>query len=372
VPILWPLIFGTGHEIAFAHTSFKWTNLASHNAGVTVAVIGISNHASNERQLYSVVDDGTVIAKEVAHINAYLVPGPSVIVESVSRAPVTKASMLWGNKPSDGGNLILSVSETNEAIKREPFISKFIFDFVGSQEFVRGIVRNCIWIEDAETDEALSSTFIAERVSAVRKMRLASAAISTQAYADRSYRFRQIQGHSKNHCIVIPKVTSETRPYLPVGLLTLRSIVSDNAFALYDAPLWNMALIASRLHLVWIATVCGKLKTDFRYSNTLGWNTFPVPTLTEKNKADLTRCAQDILLVREAHFPATIAELYDPVKMPADLREAHERNDEVLERIYIGRRFRNDTERLEKLFELYIKMTAGQGTAKKRKAGASA
>ena len=123
-----------------------------------------------------------------------------------------------------------------------------------------------------------------------------------------------------------------------------------------------MALIASRLHLVWIATVCGKLKTDFRYSNTLGWNTFPVPTLTEKNKADLTRCAEDILLAREAHFPATIADLYDPDNMPADLREAHERNDEVLERIYIGRRFRNDTERLEKLFELYTKMTASPGS----------
>jgi hypothetical protein len=131
-----------------------------------------------------------------------------------------------------------------------------------------------------------------------------------------------------------------------------------------------MALIASRLHLVWIATVCGKLKTDFRYSNTLGWNTFPVPLLTDKNKADLTRCAEDILLAREAHFPATIADLYAPEAMPADLRTAHERNDEVLERIYIGRRFRNDTERLEKLFELYTCMTAKQaGTKKTKKAG---
>jgi hypothetical protein len=148
-------------------------------------------------------------------------------------------------------------------------------------------------------------------------------------------------------------------------VLSSYSIVSDNAFALYDAPLWNMALIASRLHLVWIATVCGKLETRYRYSNTLGWNTFPVPTLSEKNKADLTRCAEDILLAREAHFPATIAELYDPDKMPADLRAAHERNDEVLERIYIGRRFRNDTERLEKLFEMYTKMTAAGGRPKK-------
>ena len=118
-----------------------------------------------------------------------------------------------------------------------------------------------------------------------------------------------------------------------------------------------MALIASRLHLVWIGTVCGKLKTDFRYSNTLGWNTFPVPKLTERNKADLTACAEDILLTREAHFPATIADLYDPEKMPENLRAAHDRNDEVLERIYIGRRFKNDTERLEKLFDLYTQMT---------------
>lgn len=358
VPILWPLIFGAGHEIIFAHTSFKWANLASHSAGVTVAIVGISNHAGKVRRLYSVLDDGTVGVRDVVYINAYLAPGPNVIVESVSRPATIKASMVWGNKPSDGGNLILDASEANDAIRSEPFLSKFIFNFVGSQEFVRGVVRNCIWIEDAEVNEALSSNFVADRVSAVRAMRLASAAASTQAYAEKSYRFRQIQGRSTEYSIVVPKVTSETRPYLPVGLLSSRSIVSDNAFALYDAPLWNMALIASRIHLVWIATVCGKLKTDFRYSNTLGWNTFPVPTLTEKNKADLTRCAEDILLAREAHFPATIADLYDPEAMPADLREAHERNDEVLERIYIGRRFRNDTERLEKLFDLYTRMTA--------------
>ena len=121
-----------------------------------------------------------------------------------------------------------------------------------------------------------------------------------------------------------------------------------------------MALIASRLHLVWIATVCGKMKTDFRYSNTLGWNTFPVPKLTEQNKVDLTRCAEGILLAREAHFPATIADLHDPETMPENLRHAHERNDEVLERIYIGRRFRNDTERFEKLFELYTRMTSAK------------
>ncbi len=137
--------------------------------------------------------------------------------------------------------------------------------------------------------------------------------------------------------------------------------VTFKCYALYDAPLWNMAIVASRLHIAWIGAVCGRMRTDFSYSNTLGWNTFPVPTLTEKNKADLTRRAEDILLAREAHFPATIADLYDPETMPDDLRAAHERNDEVLERIYIGRRFKNDTERLEKLFDLYTKMIEADG-----------
>jgi len=146
-----------------------------------------------------------------------------------------------------------------------------------------------------------------------------------------------------------------------------RAIIGHKCYAIYDAPMWNMALIASRLHWVWIGTVCARLRTDFSYSNTLGWNTFPVPTLTSSNKADLSRCAADILLAREAYFPATIADLYDPDRMPDDLRGAHERNDETLERIYIGRRFRNDTERLEKLFELYARMTAAKPATRPKK-----
>jgi hypothetical protein len=171
----------------------------------------------------------------------------------------------------------------------------------------------------------------------------------------------------KKNTLIIPIRSSESRPYLPVGLLDNSSTTTNLAYAIYDGPLFNLAVIASRIHLVWIAAVCGKLETRFSYSNKMGWNTFPVPTLTDKNKADLTRCAEDILLAREVHYPATIADLYDPETMPANLREAHERNDETLERIYIGRRFRNDTERLEKLFELYTKMTAAKPATKNKK-----
>jgi hypothetical protein len=198
---------------------------------------------------------------------------------------------------------------------------------------------------------------LAKRIEKVREYRSSKIKdAQAQKLTDEPFKFRD-QHTAKQSQLVVPIVSSENRDYLPVGAVNAEAVVHNKAFALYDAPLWNMALIASRIHWVWIGTVCVRMRTDFSYSNTLGWNTFPVPKLTEKNKADLTRCAEDILLAREAHFPATIADLYKPDAMPQNLRDAHEANDEVLERIYIGRRFKNDTERLEKLFDMYTKMT---------------
>jgi hypothetical protein len=194
-------------------------------------------------------------------------------------------------------------------------------------------------------------------------MRLASTDKGASALAARAHQMREMN-IGRNHTIGIAAISSENRPYLPCGLLSSKQAVTNKMYALYDAPLWNMALVASRLHWVWIGTVCVRLEMRFSYSNTLGWNTFPVPLLTDQNKVELTICAENILLAREAHFPATIADLYDPETMPENLRHAHERNDEVLERIYIGRRFKNDTERLEKLFDLYTKMTAVATKAK--------
>lgn len=268
--------------------------------------------------------------------------------------------------PRDGGNLLMNLTDRQNILESAPEAAEFIANYLGSEELINGQQRFCLWVDDAREAEARSIPQLAARFVGVANARERSPAAATRAWASRSHRFVQVPGVGRTSTIAIAGVSSETREYLPVGLLGPRSVVSNLAFAIYDAPRWNIALIASRLHLVWISTVCGKLETRYRYSNTLGWNTFPVPTLTEKNKADLTRSAEDILLAREAHFPATIGDLYDPDNMPADLRDAHERNDEVLERIYIGRRFKNDTERLEKLFELYTKMSASQGTSKKK------
>ena len=273
--------------------------------------------------------------------------------------------MEFGNKPSDGGHLLLQPNELASLDLASAEQNTFVRRIYGSDDFINGGSRLCIWIEDRNLEQARSIASLNARIEAVRQVRLASRDKGANALAKRAHQLKLMR-IGQQSTIVVPGVSSERRPYLPAGLVDHRTTLTNLAFGLYDAPLWNMALIASRLHLVWIATVCGKLKTDFRYSNTLGWNTFPVPTLTEKNKADLTRCAEEILLAREAHFPATIADLYDPEKMPADLHEAHERNDEVLERIYIGRRFRNDTERLEKLFELHTAMCRDKESPRKR------
>ncbi|MFC3706271.1 class I SAM-dependent DNA methyltransferase [Devosia honganensis] len=368
VPILWPLIFATGHEIAFAHTSFKWANLASHKAGVTVVIVGISNHAEKIRQLFSIADNDASIVKEAENINAYLVPGQNVVVDKLSRPMTDVADMDFGSKPVDGGNLFLNFTEKHALVQRSPAAAQFIHEFSNSEEFINGKQRFCLWIGEDEVADAREIDEIARRLDAVAEMRLASPKLQTQQSASTPHRFGEVRHRKSHYTIVIPRVSSENRDFLPVGLVSGGTIVGDRNFALYDAPLWNLALIASRLHWVWIGTVCVRMRTDFSYSNTLGWNTFPVPTLTEKQKADLTRCAEDILLAREHYFPATIADMYDPERMDKEfplVREAHERNDDTLERIYIGRRFRNDTERLEKLFELYTKMTSSSATTRK-------
>lgn len=346
---VWPIISSDGVEIQFAHRSFKWANLAKYSAGVTVIIIGLGWRSSKPKKLY---ENGSVRVCKV--IGPYLLPERIEVVQKSAKPLGEKAQMLFGNMPRDGGNLFLDKTE-EEALAKDEYINKFVKKFVGSDELIKGKIRYCLWIADHESETAKSNKIISKKLDLVSETRAQSRAHSTRSFASKAYKFVQIAGTAKKSAVVVPRVSSENRQYLPVDLLTDEYIIGDRNFALYDAPLWNMALIASRLHWVWIGTVCVRLEMRFSYSNTLGWNTFPIPKLTEKNKSDLTTCAQNILLAREAHFPATIADLYDRNEMPDNLRAAHNQNDEVLERIYIGRRFRNDTERLEKLFDMYVK-----------------
>lgn len=365
VGMLWPLIFSEGNVINFAHKSFLWSNLASNKAAVTCIIVGLSTNRPPLSKLFS----GDIV-QDVPVVGPYLVSGSQNIVVKRNVPLHSLSRMDYGNKPTDGGNLILSPEERAILLSEAPESQEWIREYIGSQEFIRGTRRYCLWIEDDQLVAARAIPSINRRIENVRQLRSESRGQQANQNAGTSHRF-VFSPHTNGISIVVPRHFSERREYVTAGLLNGEvQVIADSASAIYDANLVDFSVISSKLHMVWVDTVAGRIKTDYRYSSTLVWNTFPAPPLTEKNKADLTRCAEDILLAREAHFPATISEIYDPEAMPDDLRAAHDRNDEVLERIYIGRRFKNDTERLEKLFELYTKMSATQGT--RLKAGARA
>lgn len=352
VSLLWPAILSNDIEITFARPSFPWSNLASKKAVVTVSIVGLGRKSSRSKLVFT---EDTV--KEATFIGPYLVPDQHVIVSPSSRPLSPISAMANGSMPNDGGGLILKPDEAHALTEAHPRAATYVRKLLGSDETIHGQHRYCLWIPTELLSDALLIDPIRRRVEVVRKHRLESDRETTNELAATPHLFGEIR-HTGEPALVIPRHSAEDRPYLPFNWLDGRTVIGDSAISLPNYKMHEVALYASRMHLVWIATVCGKIEVRFRYSNTLGWNTFPVPTLTAQNKADLTRCAENILLAREAHFPATIADLYDPDAMPENLRQAHEHNDEVLERIYIGRRFKNDTERLEKLFDLYTKMTA--------------
>ena len=357
VPITWSLLFKFGCRIRFAHTSFIWKNLAVNKAGVTVIIVGVDFDIDGNRFIFS--DDSK---KTVSQINPYLTDHRIDIIPASKKPIFTDIGMDYGVYYSKSAGLILSSDERHDMITNG-VPDRFIKKFIGSTEFINGKERYCLWLSDDDVIEANKIEEVSKRIQSVKIDRLETSDEAVNKLAAKPHQFRERKGDNPRK-IFIPIVSSENREYFPVGLADETIIPTNKAFFISNAPNWALAILASRTHLVWIATICGRLRSDYSYSNILGWNTFPVPPLTEKNKADLTRCAEDILLAREAHFPATIADLYEVKdgvsRMPENLRHAHYRNDEVLERIYIGRRFKNDTERLEKLFDLYTKMTAEQ------------
>lgn len=361
---LWSRLYAAGCHIIFAHQGFKWRNNASSNAVVQCVIIGVGLRKPMRCALY---EDGT--KREVDSISPYLIAGPELYVQTRDELLCEELKpMVSGSMARDDGNLILSLDEARELTQAHPSATSLLRTLIGSQELLHYRNRKCLWIEDELLSLAESIPSVAQRIENVRAFRRNSSAKTTQGYATIAHKFAQ-RAHKGGVSIGIGRHSSETREYLPVDIFDADNVISDAALAICNPSIWELSILLSKLHLIWIATVCGKLESRLRYASTLGWNTFPVPKLTEKNKLDLTRCAENILLARESNFPATIADLYEQNNMPTDLRQAHERNDEVLERIYIGRRFRNDTERLERLFELYAKMSAGVGAPRTERWG---
>ena len=344
----WRLLFEDGLKFNFAVRSFKWKNLAANDAGVIVVCIGAGTPTAN----VEIYDEDKKISTK--NINAYLMAADDYWITPSSTPISDIQTMQKGNYYGMSEYLIFDSVRAAEYLK-DGLDASYIKKFYGSSEVIKARPRACFWFPEEPSAKVLSIADIKKRINQVESARQNSKDAVSNGMVKRPHQFREMRS-CKSSFLAIPVVSSENRSYLPVDLLDNQSVISNKCFALYDAPLWSMAIIASRLHWAWIGTVCVRLGMSFSYSNTLGWNTFPVPLLTEKNKADLTKCAEDILLARESHFPSSIADLYEQELMPRNLRDAHDHNDEVLERIYIGRRFKNDTERLEKLFELYAKM----------------
>ena len=361
VPNFWPFVISRGSVIDFCYEPFKWSNNASNNAGVYCTIIGLSKKSA--RKIKCIYFEGG--RREVSHISPYLIAGDDTIVEGQS-APISNLSKInTGNQSADGGHLYLTNDERLEIIRQYPSATSLIRRVSGTAELFDGQVRWCLWIDDSEIGLAMSIEPIRKRIEKVREFREKAGEVA-RALVNKPYQFRY-RNVAVKFGILVPQVCSENRGYLPTGIFKPDLILNHRAHGIFKPNLVDFAVSNSRLHFVWARALSGRLGNGMSYSSNLCWNTYPLPVLTEKNIKDMTTCAEAILLAREAHFPATIADLYDPETMPANLRMAHERNDEVLERIYIGRRFKNDTERLEKLFDMYTKMTATAGSAKKGK-----
>ena len=351
VGLLWPNILDD-LEISFAHQSFKWSNSAKSNAGVICIVIGLANKSSKPKSLYK-----NNICSVVSNINPYLTSGKFIPILRRSQNISELPTILWGNKASDGGFLNLDYKEKNDLITKEPLSKRYLKKYIGSQEFIKGIERWCLWISDNDLPEALKIEDIRNRVEEVRKSRLESPADSTQAAASKSHRFIQIQ-HEPANALIIPSVSSENRDYIPIGFVKSDTVVNAQCYVIYHPQDFIFGIISSRMHMVWVRAVAGRLKTDYRYSSALCYCSFPFPSLTEKQKNSITDHVYNVMEEREKYPEKTMSDLYDPKKMPAGLRKAHQDLDVAIELCYRSKPFTSDEERLEHLFRLYEEMTS--------------
>ena len=355
ISMLFPHILTEHVEIGYAYTSFKWTNNAKGNAGVTVIVLSLRPEGiKSPKYIFS-----GGVRTEAKNINWYLLDSPNIVLDS-PRHPISNEfpPMVYGNKPSDGGNLFLDILEYQDLVTAHPDAKKYTHPILGSAEFINGKDRWCLWITDEQVKDASEIPPIAERLERVRAMRLCSKAAITREFASQPHRFLQLS-YKKTDSLIVPRVSSERREYIPIGYLGPDTVISDSAFAVYDAEPWLFALLTSRMHMVWTRTVGGRMKTDYRYSNTVVYNNFPVPELSARAKSELTDAALRVLDVREYHSEMTLAQLYDPDTMPQDLRLAHEQLDLLVDSLYRDTPFASDDERLKRLFNLYLKQTGG-------------
>lgn len=345
---LWPWIFNKGLEISFAYESFKWKNNARDNAGVTVTIIGLESKGDGDKYMYSETSK-----KKIGHLNPYLIDASNIIIEP-KRLSNINYHMNAGVKFVDGGHLMLTQNEYDMLINNYPDAINFVKKVSGGEDFIKGYNRYCLWISTDKLKEAQQNAFINQRLILCKEYRN-NGKETSDAYKlkDRYWQPREFPCIPSSSAIIIPFTSSENRDYIPVGYLPTGTVVMAPHQVVYNAPLWLFAILTSRMHMTWMRAVCGKLETRYRYSNTLVYNTFPFPSLTDAQKKALESTATSIIDIREEHYDMTMAQLYDPDTMPDDLKAAHEANDLLVDRLFRKTGFDSDEDRLAELFRLY-------------------
>lgn len=361
VAITWPRILNDKIEIGFAHQSFKWTNNAKGNAGVTVIIVALRNVSNKFKYLFN---EG--LKKEAITISPYLTNSKLIYIKRTS-SPISNLPIaVFGNMPNDGGNLLLNEFEKEELINKYPETTKYIKEFIGAHDFTNGKKRWCLLIDDDELEAAMKIDLLNKRLINIKKIRELSTEISTREKANTPNQF-YFFSHQDTDSILIPRHTSERREYIPVGFFDSKTVIADSALAIYNAQPWIFGLLNSKMHMSWVRGVGGKLKTDYRYSSGLCYNTFPFPSISDKTKETINLHVFEVLDERAKYPEKTLAQLYDPDKMPAGLKEAHHQLDLAIERCYRLKLFESDVERLEYLFKMYEEMTTKNSLFQKEK-----
>jgi hypothetical protein len=362
-------LHGFGLKINFAHRTFQWESEARGKAHVHVVIIGFGAFATTNKRIYDYDPDSEKVAlSEARNISPYLMEGPDTAILSRTTPICNVPEIIYGSKPVDGGNLIFSDIEKKQFLKENPGARKFIRPFIGSEEFINGISRWCLWLQSATPQEVRSIVGIKKRIEAVRAVRLDSKKEPTRRKADTPTLFAEIRQPASDY-LLIPSVSSETRKYVPIGFISKEVIASNLVMFVPSAKLFHFGVLTSLMHMAWMRQVCGRLKSDYRYSNKLVYNNFPWPEVpTAKQLTAVEAAAQAVLDARKKFPDASLADLYDPLSMPPALVKAHTVLDRVVDLCYRPQAFENDRQRVEHLFALYEKLTAPlMAPAKKRR-----
>ncbi|MBS0907804.1 class I SAM-dependent DNA methyltransferase [Pantoea dispersa] len=356
VATLWPSIFALGLNIHIAYPTFTWANNARDKAAVHVIIVGLSSRCKI-RQLYQNIE-GCWHSKQVSNISPYLIEGSNITVVAKTK-PMMKGipMLLFGNKPTDGGHLLLSRAERDALLKVEPLASRWIRKIVGADEFLNGKERWCLWMVDATKDDIKSMPELKKRLDKIRALRIKAGHPAALKMAEKPHIFMQVSQPKSGDYILIPRVSSERRKYIPIGFFSSDVISSDRNFILPNGSLYEFAIMTSLIHNDWMRLVAMRLKSDYSYGNKVVYNTFPWPDVTEIQRKSIIALAKTVLLTRENYPESTLAELYDPLKMPVDLLEAHQTLDQAVDRLYRDKPFKDATERLSFLLERYEAMT---------------